>query len=55
MQPKQKYLFPGLHLLVKRKKKGQQICECFPARTVDLKAVSLIKLGNAIACAINYY
>jgi len=55
MQPKQKSLFPGLYLPAKRKKKGQLICECIPARTVDLKAVSLIKVGNAIAHAINYY
>lgn len=51
----QKSFFPCLHLPDKRKKKGQLICECCLARTVDLKSLSLIKEENAIAHVINYY
>lgn len=51
----QKSFFPRLHLPEKQKKKGQLVWECFLARTVDLKSLSLIKEENAIAHAINYY
>ena len=39
----------------RKEKEGQLICECRLARTVDLKSLSLITVGNAIAQAINYY